>query len=192
MIKPEYKNISDDKFVDLIEGIDEKFLGLYEINKLGQIRGKIGKRKILSIGNKNNLGYPRITLSINKFRKSYYVHVLVANNFLKPDKDYPKDTKLEIDHINRNKWDFSINNLRIVSKAENTNNKSKPVRNDEYIIYKYDLNWNLLGEISSNIIDNSKMTMITRSIIFEKPYNGFYWKKELKILKTYYSKFSKE
>ena len=45
MIKEKYRDIPDDEFVPLEEGIDPAFLGKYEINKLGQIRGKVGKNK---------------------------------------------------------------------------------------------------------------------------------------------------
>ena len=81
MIKERYRDIPDDEFVPLEEGIDPAFLGKYEINKLGQIRGKVGKTKILDIGRKENLGYPKVTLSANRFRRSYFVHVLLAKNF---------------------------------------------------------------------------------------------------------------
>ena len=81
MIRERYRDIPDDKFVPLEEGIDPAFLGKYEINKLGQIRGKVGKTKILDSGKKENLGYPKVTLSANRFRRSYFVHVLLAKNF---------------------------------------------------------------------------------------------------------------
>lgn len=37
MIKVEYINLKDSTFVPLDRGIDESFLGKYEINKLGYI-----------------------------------------------------------------------------------------------------------------------------------------------------------
>lgn len=192
MLKEEYKDIPDNEFVPLKEGIDNRFIGLYEINKLGQIRGKQGTQKILSIGKKENLSYPKITLSAKKFRKSYYIHLLLSSNFLEPDKEYPIGTKLETDHIDRNKWNFSLNNLRIVSKAENTLNRSKRNIDSEYVISKYDLSWTLIEEISSIELSKSELDMITRSIINEVPYNGFLWKKEYRKIKDYYSNFSKE
>ena len=192
MIKEKYRDIPDDEFVSLEEGIDPAFLGKYEINKLGQIRGKVGKTKILDIGRKENLSYPKVTLSANRFRKSYFVHVLLAKNFLIPDKSYPPGTALEIDHVDRDKWNYSINNLRIVSRDENSKNKSKPKINAESTIKKYDLSWNLIEEVSSVNFSRSKMTLITRSIMDQKPYNGFYWEKESNSIKDYYSKFSKE
>ena len=192
MIKEKYRDIPDDEFVSLEEGIDPAFLGKYEINKLGQIRGKVRKTKILDIGRKENLSYPKVTLSANRFRKSYFVHVLLAKNFLIPDKSYPPGTALEIDHVDRDKWNYSINNLRIVSRDENSKNKSKPKINAESTIKKYDLSWNLIEEVSSVNFSRSKMTLITRSIMAQKPYNGFYWEKESNSIKDYYSKFSKE
>lgn len=74
---------------------------------------------------KTNGGYYRITLGGKKHRKGKYVHVLVMEHFgpPRPGPEY------EIDHINRNRLDNRLENLRWVTRRENTYNKTnnKPI-----------------------------------------------------------------
>lgn len=70
---------------------------------------------------KINCGYYRIAISgSRKNRKSKYVHVLVMEYFgpPKPGPGY------EVDHINRNRLDNRLENLRWVTRLENAHNKS--------------------------------------------------------------------
>jgi len=69
---------------------------------------------------KTNGGYYRITIGGRKNRKGKYVHVLVMENF-GPPKPGPK---YEIDHINRNRLDNRLENLRWVTRTENSHNKT--------------------------------------------------------------------
>ena len=67
-----------------------------------------------------NSGYYRIAMGGRKNRKTKYVHVLVMENFgpPKPGPEY------EIDHINRNRLDNRLENLRWVTRLENAHNKT--------------------------------------------------------------------
>lgn len=68
----------------------------------------------------NDNGYYRLCLNFNGISKKYYKHQLVASQWI--ENDDPK-TKTQIDHINRNKTDNHIENLRFVSPSQNCLNR---------------------------------------------------------------------
>ena len=68
-------------------------------------------------GNINNVGYVRIRLN----GKSYKKHRIVGYAFLGLNIN---NSKQQIDHIDRNKLNNNMNNLRIVSHQENQFNKN--------------------------------------------------------------------
>ena len=65
-------------------------------------------------------GYKQASLWKNGTRKSYLVHRLVAEHYIKNDENKP-----DVDHINRDRTDNRIENLRWVTKSENGQNKGK-------------------------------------------------------------------
>mgnify|MGYP001025824393 CR=1 FL=1 len=65
----------------------------------------------------NNNGYTRVYLN----RESYLKHVLVAKQFL-PNDD--PTHKTQVDHINHDRTDYHLSNLRYVSPSDNNKNKS--------------------------------------------------------------------
>jgi hypothetical protein len=67
-----------------------------------------------------SLGYYRIGLTKNKKQKYYYLHRLLAEAYI-PN----PDNKPCIDHINRIRTDYRIENLRWATHSENMQNKSK-------------------------------------------------------------------
>jgi hypothetical protein len=90
-------------------------------------------------------GYFDLNLCENSKHKHYTLHRLLSNNFI-PNDD---ETKTLVDHINRNRQDNRIDNLRWVNYKENANNsenifKRKPcikidkriINNKEYIYYR--------------------------------------------------------
>ena len=87
----------------------------YEISICGQVRNFKTKR-ILKISI-NDYGYYCITLYKNNVAKSYRIHRLILMNFI------PNiENKKFIDHINNNKLDNTISNLRWCSPSENNFN----------------------------------------------------------------------
>ena len=90
----------------------------YEINTdyPYQIRKK-SKLKILK-ETQTDIGY--LVLTLNK--KLVYKHRIVAHQFI-PNDD--PETKIQIDHIDRNRLNNRINNLRWVTAKENNQNKSE-------------------------------------------------------------------
>ena len=118
-----------------------------------------------------NGGYVRVCIK----QKSQFKHRLIAFQWIEND---DQENKTQIDHINRDKLDNRIENLRWVTASENNRNKDKYVQQiNEY-----------LDELPENIIeireheglkfnnlyvdiDNERFLKITRSKIkIIKPY----------------------
>lgn len=105
------------------------FEGYYEVSNLGNVRSveryvkqadhlrfvrqRIKKQVI------NRYGYPVVTLCRERKSQQYRVHRLVAEAFIPNPENKPF-----VDHINTNKLDFSIDNLRWVDAKENANNEN--------------------------------------------------------------------
>lgn len=62
-------------------------------------------------------GYPRITVN----GKKYFKHRIIALKFIEND---DPENKTEVDHCNRNRSDYHIENLRWVTPSENQRNKA--------------------------------------------------------------------
>ena len=107
----------------------EGYEGIYQVSNLGRIKSlereeitngavkrRIRKEKILC-PHPNGEGYPSVVLSKNGRMKTFKVHRLVAEAFIPNPENKPF-----IDHINRNKTNNTINNLRWCTGKENMSN----------------------------------------------------------------------
>lgn len=92
-----------------IENWEEK----YEVSNKGRVRNLI-TGKILK-GDKNNCGYCRITLYDKPNKQRFFTHRLVLSTFLPVDN--MKD--LQVNHIDGNKENNSLENLEWVTQVEN-------------------------------------------------------------------------
>jgi len=147
----------------------------YLISNLGNIKSLKTDKLRKPYKCKTN-GYYHIHLF--KYPKSYYysIHYLVISTF---SNEIPKDIDI-IDHIDGNKLNNNINNLRYVSFSENTNNAYKNNENMKKRlrkVYKYDTN-NLIktyNSISECKKDNNidKISKISLSKIYENHYYLF-------------------
>jgi len=68
----------------------------------------------------NKMGYKYLELFFEKKRKHYQIHRIIAFTFLGLDIENPKQV---IDHIDRDKLNNCVSNLRIVSQQENQFNR---------------------------------------------------------------------
>jgi len=93
----------------------------YQINKLGEIKSKKYnyKNKILKPNN-NEKGYLRIGLRKNGKKKIYFIHRLLAIQFIPNPHNYK-----EVDHFDRNPLNNNLENLRWITPSGNTRNQNK-------------------------------------------------------------------
>jgi hypothetical protein len=87
----------------------------YQIGNKGTILGKKGMPLSLRI---NEDGYYRLSLHINLILKTINIHRLLALAWIPNPNNEPC-----VDHINRNKQDNRVENLRWVSRSKNSENK---------------------------------------------------------------------
>ena len=99
----------------------------YYVTDEGRLFNKITNEEFIPVPNKN--GYVYITIQYKRVK----LHRIIAEAFI-PN----PDNKPQIDHINRNKLDNSVENLRWVTAQENSNNRTT---NLEYGQRKQDLDF---------------------------------------------------
>jgi hypothetical protein len=98
--------------------------GFYEVSNMGRVRSldRIDSNNHPIKGcmvklHKQNNGYLLVDLYKNGKRKHHLIHRLVAQAFIPNPKN-----KSEVDHINTDRTDNRVENLRFTTRAENMNN----------------------------------------------------------------------
>tara|TARA_R110000796_G_scaffold242742_1_gene364997 strand:- start:77 stop:553 length:477 start_codon:yes stop_codon:yes gene_type:complete len=119
---------------------------LYMVYPDGTVFTRI-RRKFLK-QNVNQGGYHRVCLSRDGKQKMFCVHRLVGEAFI-PN----PDNKPELDHINQDKSDNRIENLRWVTSSENNQNKGIMITNTSghknICYHKHSDRWQFRKEINN-------------------------------------------
>ena len=90
----------------------------YFINRQGFVLSKRRKKDRI-LKPRINKGYYYVSFSINNKTKNFMIHRLLAKMFIPNPNNY-----LCVDHINRNRQDNRLENLRWCTKTENNQNMS--------------------------------------------------------------------
>lgn len=153
--------------------------GFYQASNLGFIKSIKSKNHKILKGCLNETGYHRVAFVLNGKFKTHLTHRLIASTFIKNEQNKP-----EVNHIDGNKLNNSVENLEWCTRQENIehavknklfNNGPKGIRNyksklteEQVRQIKYGLN-----HVNSNQV--SKMFGVGSSIIYEIR-QGKYWK----------------
>ena len=100
--------------------------GLYGVSDQGRVRSlKFGKERILKQG-RNNSGYLQVCLCKNGEMKNYRIHRIVAQTFIPNPDNLP-----EVNHIDENKENNSVQNLEWCDRKYNINYGTRNQRQSE-------------------------------------------------------------
>lgn len=84
----------------------------------GNVYSKMCDRFLKGYVGRGNNGYHKVIIQYGNSKRNYRVHRLVAETFLANDNDLP-----EVDHIDRNRVNNHLSNLRWVSRSDNLKNR---------------------------------------------------------------------
>lgn len=110
---------NDDEFVDIIG-----YEGDYMINRRGEIFS-LKSNKILKYNINNSSGYLRLCLIKDKMIKYYLLHRLLAIQFIPNPENFP-----EVDHIDQDKLNNNLINLRWVTCKTNSRNRRSTINHE--------------------------------------------------------------
>ena len=129
----------------------------YMVDTEGNVWSK--RRKIFLKNRIGTGGYVEYSLFVNRVRRTMRGHRLVAMTWIPNPENKP-----EVDHIDRNRSNNNLCNLRWATHSENQNNRSIPVNNKTGIMnisYRKDGRW-----------------IYTKVFQGKRTYKGFFTKEE--------------
>ena len=135
-------------FVDVIG-----YEGLYKINQFGEVLG-VKHKKILK-QSKNRDGYYYVGLCKERKLKCFKIHRLICLHFLPNPNNLPM-----IDHLDKNKQNNSLENLRWVTCRDNCLNRKKtPISGEHNITITMDNTFSVRFRIDKKIYSKCFKTM---------------------------------
>ena len=99
----------------------------YSISNLGNVRNDKSNRILKQFINPN--GYKVVIIYKDGIKQNFKLHRLIANAFL-----LNPDNKNCVDHIDQDKLNNSISNLRFATKSENCQNRKKQINNKSGVV----------------------------------------------------------
>lgn len=144
---------------------------MYQVDTEGNVYNRNGTLKKYSV---NHSGYAIITFCVNKIKRSYAIHTIVAKTFL-PD---PGEGKWQVNHKDGNKLNNRLDNLEWVTAKENVEHAIKVLGHDnlndknpnarKIIAYnsktKETLYFNSFGEAAEFLTEKFSLTASRKSI----------------------------
>lgn len=150
-----------------------EYEGLYKVSSLGRIMSSYSRR-ILSptISGRKGKDYYAITLVKNGTKKRYYIHKLVAIAFIPNPNNFPC-----IDHINTNRYDNRIENLRWCTFTDNNLNPNTAKKRYRAVVQlKDNIPLCMYESISIAVMHGFTSTSIINCCTNRcKTYRGFQW-----------------
>lgn len=103
------------------------YKGLYQVSSFGNVR-RVGSLKIIK-HYRTSSGYCRVELYSNGRSKKFFVHRLVANEFLQKENVSLNDV---VNHKNHFRDDNRVQNLEWVTKIKNSQHGYKTIEDVEF------------------------------------------------------------
>lgn len=167
--------------------------GWYQVSDLGRvkslvrmtIRGKYTAARVskILISHPNSKGYPSVTLCRNSKRRTIVIHKLVAQAFI-PN----VNSKPQVDHIDGNKQNNKVTNLRWVTCKENSNNPITYNKMTKRSVVGVNIKTNAItyyDRISFAALDGFTCSAISRCINGgTKTHKGYKWYDYIEYTKT--------
>ena len=88
--------------------------GMIEVSEDGQIRSLLRGEPYILKAQKDNKGYQRVNITVNRVKKTYKVHREVAKAFIPNPSNHP-----QVNHKDGNKDNNCVSNLEWVTNIEN-------------------------------------------------------------------------
>lgn len=139
---------------------------LYAIEEDGRVWSYLSNKYLKHID--SSRGYYIVTLVKDKVKKYYKIHRLIAETYI-PN----PDNKPFIDHINRDRKDNRIDNLRWATQSENNQNKTVHKTNklnEQYISYDTTLKYYLFSITRNGIKHYKRFKTIDDAISYKNEY----------------------